>query len=991
MNGPAATEDLPPDGDRGCRRRPTLKKAWADLLGRDDAGHPLPYRCGSAHWLKVGLPSAIDRLTRHGDHVVSRSFHGRWQRWFMQAHSFVPTVVMLLAIVVSALGPALRHRGWEVLAIVALTMAGYWAALRWWLGPRARGQGHGLLTLQFLLLTLLCALLFWHTGLDSPEARSRPYSNLFAPAIVLLMAVAAVGHVGAWWVMRGFADGDRRLLAGLLARTELFVDPEPPEPSPHRYLHGFVNAPLYHPLHLLLLPALPVVAVPADWVHMVGLSGLACAWLLLTFSGMYDRLSLMIKVVRQYFLIGGQLVVSLLIIGLAVARVAEVGYVTTLLDTASAGVILSYVLAAYGALWLYEHWLNRALSERILPLLQPAPGTPARLAWVPWPIEPGAVASRVHAQGRAVELFAGGRFVVTGVYDDAHSGSRCGQWLPLERSELFERLARAAARQVTVLTPRDVYRSRVAAAEIDKRAKLYFNAMNVLLVGVVAGTAWGLHLTLRPDAVATGTRLDATSAARQPVSLVERVFEREGGTRPAVLLAASGGGTRAALYTASVLRGLAAVGRIDDVVLVSGVSGGSAALAYFAQHHAVLRASAPGPCDAAAIDAIERSPPDEGDPWCRFVVTMAQPFIDDVLRGLSQADVAGRASTGHLLAQSFVRRFGPATEGATVADVRRVGLILNTTLAGHPAADSALLDGWWGGRAAGPRDAYAVLAGGRLVVTNVQEVGAFPAAATAAADEPDARLPFVVAAGRGIALGAAAALSANFPPVFSNVAVDLHDPAAPGTPPRRYWVTDGGAADNRGIESLQYALRSLLQDCERSLRCRGTPPPIHLVVADASALAIDYRADRGGAALLGAASRFASQLMLENFDHDRQRYAQALGGRLSLHHLPMPAVLRVRGGLGTHWSMPRSATLRDLCAVDKARAEEIQVPRRELMSMIAALHDPPPSAPAPIGPACLASRDQGAPGAAQWLSRDRHAAHWAALVHALGDAGGAPR
>jgi len=73
MNSPGR----PPDFDRQCRRRATLARVWEDLLVRRDP-HPAHGRLLAI--LSVGLPSAIDRLTRHMDHVVGRSFNGRWQR-----------------------------------------------------------------------------------------------------------------------------------------------------------------------------------------------------------------------------------------------------------------------------------------------------------------------------------------------------------------------------------------------------------------------------------------------------------------------------------------------------------------------------------------------------------------------------------------------------------------------------------------------------------------------------------------------------------------------------------------------------------------------------------------------------------------------------------------------------------------------------------------------------------------------------------------------
>ncbi|MCK7509570.1 MAG: hypothetical protein MZV70_39710 [Desulfobacterales bacterium] len=117
------------------------------------------------------------------------------------------------------------------------------------------------------------------------------------------------------------------------------------------------------------------------------------------------------------------------------------------------------------------------------------------------------------------------------------------------------------------------------------------------------------------------------------MSLKQLVFDRRRVGDKVILLAASGGGTRAALYTASALRGIAALGRLDDVVLVGGVSGGSAALAYFAIHRDQLLQQAPGSCTAAELERVGNGDASGVDAWCVYIAAMARPYIEDVLRG----------------------------------------------------------------------------------------------------------------------------------------------------------------------------------------------------------------------------------------------------------------------------------------------------------------------------------------------------------------------
>lgn len=962
--------DKPVNFDARCRRRSALRRALDDFCKKYQG----------VERVSVGLPMALDRLSRHFDRAIGRSYNGVWQRLFMDGHSVVPMLFMLMAIGYSVLGPTPRFRGWPAVSGILAAVAVYWLFVRYVLAKCTNGRG--LLTFQIAVLGVLFAV-FWLPAGGKPElveATQAPYRNLFAPIMLLLLALAVVSNWVASLVVRGFPDADRALFAELLKKTELFREPVPPEPTPHRFFHGFINAPLYHPLHLLLLPALPLITLPPQYLTLVGGLLFIFAWLLLTFAGMYERLNLMIRVVRNLFLIGGQLAVSLVIIGLATARLLEIDYVTTLLDSASAKVVLYYVFAAYTAFWLYEYWINRALSERMLPMLRPAHGTPVRMNCIDYKVDGGIELTKVKEGNRAVEVFSGGRFAVTGEYLDKDSGTPCAYWTPYEKTELFERLAQSA-------TPNMKYQANVAAAEIDKRTKLYFNVMNLLLAFILGAAGWLLHHFNPQRAEASGYGIGAARAAAQPVSLGELIFDHRRVGNKVILLAASGGGTRAALYTASALRGIAALGRLDDVVLVSGVSGGSAALAYFALHRDELSKQAPGPCTEIELKDVEKrieSGDTAGaDVWCVFMAAMARPYIDDVLRGASEVDVAMGKSFGHLLDESFMRSFGVVTGAPVTLDtITSLGLILNTTLAGHPAGDSA----WLGSLyhvAPDARLRYSVNAGGRLIFTNLREVGAFPGPAQALPYASDGYFPYVIVGGKATSITAAAALSANFPPVFSNGGVDVRAGPENTSKARRYWVTDGGAADNRGIISLLYAVHSMLDECKNrpEWKCREDPPEIHIIVADASAVTIDYRSDRGFGSLSGAANKFASQLMLELVTSAEHKYALNEKGRILTHYLPMPAVLRTRGGLGTHWMMPQKAVFTDICEPDRKLAKKLTVDRLQLLEMMVDLHAPSAVSPPLKATDCQLPRPDEA---REWLAADRHARAWSEIVVALG-------
>src|SRR6202008_562821 len=102
------------------------------------------------------------------------------------------------------------------------------------------------------------------------------------------------------------------------------------------------------------------------------------------------------------------------------------------------------------------------------------------------------------------------------------------------------------------------------------------------------------------------------------------------------------GEPRAALYTASVLNGLHRLGVDRDIVLLSGVSGGGAALAFFAGNHDALT----GP---HAGQATKDCPDGQ---WGCFNTSVTKPFIEDVLNGATEWRLFRRTALSQLLVES---------------------------------------------------------------------------------------------------------------------------------------------------------------------------------------------------------------------------------------------------------------------------------------------------------------------------------------------------
>jgi hypothetical protein len=200
------------------------------------------------------------------------------------------------------------------------------------------------------------------------------------------------------------------------------------------------------------------------------------------------------------------------------------------------------------------------------------------------------------------------------------------------------------------------------------------------------------------------------------------------------------------------------------------------------------------------------------------------------------------------------------------------------------------------------------MGGGRLIFTNLTGRDAFPPSGELPPTDgmphiPDVRLPYVVVQDRGVPVASAAALNANFPPVFTNARVNVASEAGDKVCPQRaYYVTDGGATENLGLVSALYALRSALGQLQPA-----EIPEIHIVTVEASATTYDYEPDRGvNAATGGSKERLTGGLSQELLNQVQALASRATtgNGRVQVHALALPLAFRSRGGFGTHWMFP---------------------------------------------------------------------------------------
>jgi hypothetical protein len=720
-------------------------------------------------------------------------------------------------------------------------------------------------------------------GLPVTQADYVLYPHTFLVFIGLVSVLACGSRWLACWMLQDFKDRHPRWIdqgtnaSGLLTSAEMSVSPGSPALGVGDVLRSAFTTPLGRP-HLFLFPvAVAIFLAPHAYMNVAAVVSALAAIYFLALAGVHKRLDAFLTLVQRNFFQGVLRGVSFLVIVLAACRFFEISYVATLMNSASNSTLIWFVVALYATLWFYKYWAGYTLCEHLLGILHPKASTANQ---VPYDLDPIYKQTSVFAKGRALQIH-GSRFAAVGAFPD--SKGAFAAWEFYDRFELFqsilERQPGNPKDHCKTPTPQMLDREYGLS---DLRQRIHFydvildTAVAIMLIALLVVPLFSIFASPLAELAADHPGDDAKS-----FDLENAIFAPQDKSRPVVLFAASGGGTRAALYSAAVLRGLDDLGALDDVKLCSGVSGGSTAIAHLAIDHAQLQKP----------EAIGPDPPAPGAhaaAWKRYAEGMTAPFIDNVLCGALETRVAYGTRLGTLLDESFHRHLElstPAAKRIRLSDAK-FGIIFNTTLAGVETDPSN--------------------AGSRLIVTNVKvDAPTFPREDDQFAGFEKEFLRYVVVTDPTVPVTTGAALSANFPPVFSNALVALKAKNGAVT---HHWVTDGGAAENRGVISLLFVLKRALED-ELEGKKR-TPSAIQIVIAEASGVSLDFSQDRGIGSALGASEKFASQLTQELLVKIKKDFEKLGGKNLDVHFLPMPLVLRSnRGGIGTHWKLPARITI----------------------------------------------------------------------------------
>ena len=576
-------------------------------------------------YLFFHLPKGVDRKSRYLDRRVSSIYDSKkYSTWNIHGHPAMVLVLMFPVFYYLSFGPTFDailnifnvettnvYRSYFLLACVFFAMWFLWLV-------RNKVEGQKLLWLQLSLMCVVAAVSFWGmSSADSVEADNIPYRHSFTLLYLIIFGYGAVGsQVAACLLLSGLITKYKDVFTEQLKSTELFVHEKPRDMGAVRIFHGLLNGPLYNLLHFLFLPAVVALILPrGDFYNSYVYISIGVSLLLVAWGAMYHRWRNMINIVRSWFFTGGQLLVSLLVIILAVLRFCDVDYVATILDNSPWGnlSVVSYIFGLYVIFWLYEYWINRVLMEHLLLLLgRPIPGFSARVTY-PYNNEI-TTHTKVKHTNRFLQIHGSRRFILIG--DTKGEGENEVAFHAYDKIDLFEKLMNHA--KLKNGETQDTNPTRDAFNAISKRVKLYYSFLNFIAVVTIGFSIWYWNANVDIKPVVT-INVDSVSA-ESGVDLLNRLKQQQEKLQPAIAIAASGGGTRAALYTASLLRGIAQNGDSENIILTSGVSGGGAALAYYAAHY--------------PIEISEGS--NEPDGWLDFSSSMSKPFIRDVIEGGSR-------------------------------------------------------------------------------------------------------------------------------------------------------------------------------------------------------------------------------------------------------------------------------------------------------------------------------------------------------------------
>ncbi len=848
------------------------------------------------------------------------------------------------------------------------------------------------LQLSILFITVVWIAAYTHVENLNIEAQGGLYKHLYLALAPIMMALPFIASLSLKFLFKSLDNGEiKKKLSDGLAHIELFEDRASKSKEVKvgftldRLFNSVMLAIFYNPLLLLLLPSFVVLIIPERHDLWIGFfSSLVLSFILLLYGRLRVRWHMLVQLVERATTNGLPLAISVAVFLAALGRLFNFSYVSIFLD-GTRSTIWGYLLAFYAFAWMFEYWINRFLNERLLSLFSASLGKGDYLIpyrYIGTNVLDNDITSK---RERVLQIHGGSRFMVRSVIDKANPPATIDpekpvpQWFhSYTRDALLERLLFITPDQETFIANKKLFNVFL------RKIRIYFFSLNTIMVLALVGFVYSQNtLTVAPlyqlpsnqsllnnndqdcstvDAndLKQGFRLDC---AIQNFSLNRGLEDNESGS--AILVAASGGGTRAALHTASVLYGLRTENLSQDIILMSGVSGGGVSSAYYSQHVSALNDDS---VLATCPDFVPTQHFGGADPfadyptWACYFSAMSHPYIKDVVEGMAEWRILGDESNGVLLKESLSHQFSQLSieldqeifnqpDQNTFQALKTHGLILNSTLTGHRYFESKELGQRYRDRAA-ENFIYSVFQGGRLAFTNLANTAELQFESY---DSNNLELAFLFKAFnfQGMKLSTASAMTANFPPVFSDARLCLSENCEQGSkdsPIIDYYVTDGGATHNQGLLSLLAATESAVKKIKACDNEQQHPlPRLHIVVAEASYGDFDYsEGSRGLGAAISSSYGLGNGIVGQQFRSLQRLYDQrfkscqavsdddlASNPSVQIHTLALPRMFRSRGGMGTHWMMPPEIEMSLSNQPDKNDPTRIELTRSELQSYFA--------------------------------------------------------
>ena len=423
----------------------------------------------------------------------------------------------------------------------------------------------------------------WFTPEHPSEAVGGFYPHIYLIFLGALLAVALFSRLLAHIMFSGFkaAPAFREALGG---EDLLHNERTPPDISNLRLWSAFINGVTANPLHFLLMPSFVAFMAPTDWLWWIVPMFTLVSIILVMYGSLSGRWEQMLVYVQRWFLVGTPLVMSIAVI--LIADAAIVGRAIRL-DGAGRD-------AGGCVVHLHRHDVRGVLVLRVLgeslggreTAGSPRSGQVGHAGYVRCDFSRGGARPGPASPDESIALHGTGRFVAQGWFErsDPAAGEPPGEhaFTTYGFVELFDVLGRSQEKGEDF------------AHDIRRRVHLYFTLVNFLLVAAAAGLFlwhlnWSRPLAVEPMVRASAIKPEQVTDAEPRAqaratgdTLATRLLVQAEAQRPSLVVAASGGGTRAAVYTAVALEGMAQIDRARDVVLLSGVSGGGVSAAVFA-------------------------------------------------------------------------------------------------------------------------------------------------------------------------------------------------------------------------------------------------------------------------------------------------------------------------------------------------------------------------------------------------------------------------